>query len=65
MLKHPKTGVTKAVPAKAATEFYSKYSGAEKPAEKEAHHDAFLTKHFGGEKPKTGITLPKMPASKS
>ncbi|QMP83818.1 MAG: hypothetical protein [Caudoviricetes sp.] len=66
MLKHPTTGVTKAVPAKAATEFYSKYSGAEKPAEKEAHHDAFLTKHFGSsEKPKTGITLPKMPAPKS
>jgi LysM repeat protein len=64
MLKHPKTGVTKAVPAKAATEFYSKYSGAEKPAEKEAHHDAFLTKHFGGEKPKVGITLPAMPKSK-
>lgn len=64
MLKHPKTGVSKAVPVKAATEFYSKYSGAEKPAEKEAHHDAFLAKHFGAEKPKVGITLPSMPKSK-
>lgn len=68
MLKHPKTGETKAVPAKAATEFYKKYSGAEKPAEKQAHHDEFLAKHFGGgaEKPKaSGISLPKMPAPKS
>ena len=65
MLKHPTTGVTKAVPAKAATEFYNKYTGSEKPAEKQAHHDAFLAKHFGGEKPKVGITLPKMPTPKS
>ena len=66
MLKHPTTGVTKAVPAKAATEFYNKYSNAEKPAQKQAHHDEFLAKHFGSsEKPKTGITLPKIPAPKS
>lgn len=67
MLKHPKTGVTKAVPAKDATEFYNKYSNAEKPAEKQAHHDAFVAKHFGNqEKPKTsGITLPKIPSPKS
>jgi hypothetical protein len=68
MLKHPKTGETKAVPVKAATEFYNKYTGAEKPADKMAHHDAFLTKHFGSsEKPasKSGISLPKMPAPRS
>jgi hypothetical protein len=65
MLKHPKTGETKAVPAKAATEFYSKYVGSEKPSQKEAHHDAFLAKHFGSsEKPasKSGITLPNIPS---
>lgn len=67
MLKHPETGATKAVPTKAATAFYNKYSSAEKPAEKQAHHDAFLAAHFGSsEKPKTsGISLPKMPAPKS
>jgi LysM repeat protein len=67
MLKHPKTGVTKAVPVKAATEFYSKYSGAEKPADKSAHHDAFLAKHFGSEntKPKSNISLPKIPGPRS
>jgi peptidoglycan hydrolase-like protein with peptidoglycan-binding domain len=65
MLKHPKTGETKAVPVKAATEFYSKYVGSEKPSQKEAHHDAFLAKHFGSsEKPaaKSGITLPNIPS---
>lgn len=66
MLKHPTTGQTKAVSAKAATEFYNKYASAEKPAQKQAHHDEFLAKHFGGgEKPKTGISLPKIPGSKS
>ena len=66
-LKHPTTGETKSVPAKAATEFYNKYSGAEKPAQKQAHHDEFVAKHFGSkEKPKSsGISLPKMPAPKS
>jgi peptidoglycan hydrolase-like protein with peptidoglycan-binding domain len=67
MLKHPKTGETKAVPVKAATKFYTDYSNLEKPNQKQDLHDKFLDAHFGSsEKPKVGTpSMPKIPGPRS
>ena len=67
MLKHPSTGQTKAVPQKAANDFYREYHSQAKPADKNAKVSAFLGKHFGGsDSAHSGkISLAKMPAPKS
>lgn len=57
---------TAKVAAQHAVRFYGDYHGTEKPRDKEAKTDAFISKHFNISKPKaTGISLPKMPAPKS
>lgn len=62
-LKHPVSGETRAVPQKAANDFYRDYMNTAKPADKNTKYSSFLGKHFGDSRATEDAPLEKMSPS--